>query len=434
MNKFSVFQIIILVAFGFAGVLAVLIFSGFLPGYKNQGGGGPKTQVSMWGALPEKKVKPVISEINGDDNNSFKINYFEKNPSSYKNDIVNALASGRGPDFMVMTQDMVLENKDRIFLIPFTSYPERSFKDDFINLAELFIGGGGIVGVPLLVDPLVLYWNKDLFASAGISRPPQYWDEEFLEDIKKLTVINEAGNITQSGIALGEFTNIRSAKDILSMLILQSGNPIIKNGAPDVVLGEGGAAEAAVKFFNEFSNPNKRAYSWNKSLPVSDEMFIKGALGMYLGYASEAESVKGRNPHLNFDVAAPPQIKNGKIKATFGKTRALAILKNSPNKAAAFAAIMALTAKDASKMFSENVNMGPARRDVLSEKTSDPALSLVYKMSVMSRAWLEPGAEEVFQIFKDMIESSSSGSASASEAVKLAKNRLEKLLDGVLEK
>lgn len=436
MKNFSLFQIIIMVIFGIAGILAVLIFGGFLPGYKNQGGGGPKTEVLMWGALPGKKVGPIISQINENRDISFKINYSEKSPSSYKNDLINALASGKGPDFMVMTQDMILENKDRIFLIPFASYPEENFKNDFINLAELFIdkNGGGVAGVPLLVDPLVLYWNKDLFSSSGISRPPQYWDKEFLEDVKNLTVINSAGNIVQAGIALGEFTNIKNAKDILSMLILQSGNPIIDKDALEVVLGEGGAAEAAVKFFNEFSNPNKQIYSWNKALPMSIDMFVGGAMGMYLGYAGEAESVKSRNPHLNFDIAAAPQIKDGKIKTTFGKARSLAILKNSPNKQAAFAAILALTGKDASKALSENVNMGSARRDVLSDGTNNPALSLVYKMSVMSRAWLEPDAEEVFKIFKDMVESSASGRMSVAEAVKLANDRLEKLLDEVLEK
>lgn len=162
-------------------------------------------------------------------------------------------------------------------------------------------------------------------------------------------------------------------------------------------------------------------------------MFVKGALGMYLGYASEAESIKSRNPHLNFDIAAAPQIKDGKIKATFGKTHSLAILKNSPNKQAAFAAILALTSKDTSKAFSESVNMGSARRDVLSENPSSPDLSLIYKMSVMSRAWLEPDAEEVFKIFKDMVESSASGGMSVTKAVKLAKDRLEKLLKEVLE-
>lgn len=438
MKNFSLFQVIIIAIFGFAGIIAVLVFSGFLPGYNGGGDNVVKTTVVMWGALPEKKIKPIISLVNEDKSAPFKINYFEKNPASYENELVNALASGKGPDFLIITQDMVLKNKDRIFFIPFTSYPERNFKDDFINLAELLIdapaaAGGGVIGIPLLVNPLVLYWNKDLFSSAGISRPPQYWDEEFLEDIEELTIINEAKNITQAGIALGEFTNIRNAKDILSMLILQSGNPIIKSDVLDVVLDEGGSAAAdAVKFFNEFSNPSKRIYSWNKSLPASDSMFIKNSLGMYFDYASETGNTRARNPHLSFDIAEPPQMKDGKIKATFGKMYSLAILKNSPNKAAAFAAIMALAGKDASKTLSESVNMGSARRDVLSGKAPTSELALIYKTAVMSRAWLEPDAEEVYVIFKDMIEFSASGRVSVSEAVKLAKNRFEKLLNDVL--
>ena len=434
MKNFSLFQIIIMVVFGFAAVLAVLMFSGFLPGYNNTGSGGvPKTAVSMWGALPDKKIKPVISRLNDDENTPFKINYFEKNAASYENELVNALASGKGPDFIIITQDLVLKNKDRIFLIPFVSYQERNFKDDFINMAEMLIDekNGGVIGVPLLIDPLILYWNKDLFASAGISRPPRYWDEEFLEDVRKLTEVNEAGNIIQAGIALGEFANIMSAKDILSALILQLGNPIIDSSAMKVVFG-GKTAESAVNFFSEFSNPDKRNYSWNKSLPASNDMFVKGGLGMYLGYSSEAQSIKDGNPHLNFDLAELPQIKNGKINATFGRMYSLAILKNSPNKAAAFAAILALTGRDASKALSESVNMGPARRDVLGEKSLDPNMSLIYKMSVMSRAWLEPDALQVYGIFKDMVESSASGAARVSEAVQLANRRLEKLLDNVL--
>ena len=37
MNKITPFQIILLVAFGVVAIVAVLIFSGVLPGYKNQG-------------------------------------------------------------------------------------------------------------------------------------------------------------------------------------------------------------------------------------------------------------------------------------------------------------------------------------------------------------------------------------------------------------
>ena len=55
----------------------------------------------------------------------------------------------------------------------------------------------------------------------------QNWSE-FAEAVETFTEKNEASNITQAGTALGELNNIKNGKDILSMLIIQSGNPIMK--------------------------------------------------------------------------------------------------------------------------------------------------------------------------------------------------------------
>ena len=93
---------------------------------------------------------------------------------------------------------MVLKNKDKISPIPFAYYPERDFRDNFVDISNLFIDqkNGGLAAFPFLIDPMVMYWNKDLFSSAGISQPPQNW-EDFSEDVKTFTEKNEAGNITQ---------------------------------------------------------------------------------------------------------------------------------------------------------------------------------------------------------------------------------------------
>src|SRR3972149_7587935 len=310
MNKITPFQIILLAGFGFIAVIAVLIFSGILPGYKNQGTQkGPAIPVSLWGTLPRSQINGVITAINKE-NKSYKIIYAEYPASSYEENVINALASSKGPDFWIISQDMILKNKDKISVIPFAYYPERNFRDDFIDISSLFLDAktGGLTAFPFLINPMVMYWNKDLFSSSGISQPPQDWDE-FAEDVKIFTEKNEAGNITQSGTALGELSNIKNGKDILSMLIIQSGNPIVKTdnrGNLKVALDEkndSGKSPAAssVKFFNDFSDPNKNVYSWNKALSTADAMFAKGALAMYFGYASELPEIKARNPHLNFD-------------------------------------------------------------------------------------------------------------------------------------
>src|SRR3989344_7101432 len=110
MNKITPFQIILMAAFGFIAVIAVLIFSGVLPGYKNQGTQkGPAVSVSLWGTLPSKQINGVVSAINKE-NKSYRIIYTEYPDSSYENEVINALASGNGPDFWLISQEMVLKN------------------------------------------------------------------------------------------------------------------------------------------------------------------------------------------------------------------------------------------------------------------------------------------------------------------------------------
>ncbi|KKT20854.1 MAG: Extracellular solute-binding protein, family 1 [Parcubacteria group bacterium GW2011_GWB1_43_8] len=445
MNKITPFQIILLAGFGFIAVIAVLIFSGILPGYKSERAQrGPVVSVSLWGTLPGKQINGVISAINKE-NKSYKIIYAEYPASSYEENVVNALASGKGPDFWIISQDMVLKNKDKISLIPFAYYPERNFRDDFIDISNLFIDreNDGLTAFPFLINPMVMYWNKDLFSSAGISQPPQNWDE-FAEDVKIFTEKNEVGNITQSGTALGELSNIRNGKDILSMLIIQSGNPIMKTdsrGNLKVALDEEDAsgkspAVISVKFFNDFSDPNKNVYSWNKALSGADTMFAKGALAMYFGYASELPEIKAKNPHLNFDIAEVPQIKDDKTKTTFAKIYGLAVMKNSPQakKQAALNSILFMASNRVSKDFSVATGLASPRRDLLSEKTTDAYYGLINKAAVMAKAWLEPDGDEVRRIFKDMVESVSSGSTSVGDSVRLAKNRLDQELRKYAEK
>lgn len=431
----SKFQIIIIAVCVIAVLVAVLIFAGVLPGFK-KGAGGKAIEISMWGIFPEGKIRTLISDFNEENRDFFKINYSEKTPLNYENEVVNALAAGVGPNVWIITQDLVLKNKDKVYPIPFTSYKERDYRDNFIDSAGLFIDAnppaGGIIGFPLAVDPIVLYWNRDLFSSNGISRPPQYWDE-FLIDVQNLVKRDQAGNITRAGASFGEFQNVKNAKEILSMLILQAGNPIVKSDTLDVVLGERGEnlldpTESTVRFFNEFSNPNKTSYSWNRALPDSDKAFIAGSLAMYFGYASELENIKVKNPHLNFDIADVPQIRDSKIKATFARMYSLVISKNSPQLQVVFSALLKLTDKDFSRDFSKAIGLGSARRDVLAEGTDEPFLSTVYKSTIMSRAWLEPDSKAVSEIFKNMVESTATGRLKISEAVMNAKNKLEELL------
>jgi ABC-type glycerol-3-phosphate transport system substrate-binding protein len=127
-------------------------------------------------------------------------------------------------------------------------------------------------------------------------------------------------------------------------------------------------------------------------------------------------------------VAVVPQIKDGPVKATFGRVYALAISKMSPNRQTALPAIYKLLAGDFNKLFADSIFLAPAGRDVLKNGNKDPILSVFYKSAVMARSWLEPDPVAVSVIFQNMIESTTTGKQTAADALNEAKEQLENLL------
>ena len=425
----SIFKVVLSSVFVFFTVVAVLVFAGGGGGGGSQAGIGG--EIIFWGSIPESQMLNIIDEIN-QNNNLYKISYVEKRKENFDIELVEALASGKGPDIFTLPNDLVVRHSDKVAIVAYTALTEREFKNTFIQEGEMYFTSEGILALPFSVDPLIMYWNRDLVSSAGLATPPATWSE-FYELVPLITTLDKASNIIQNTVALGEFNNISHAKDILAILIMQAGNPIITSGMNgwQVVLSDAfgfsvSPAESALRFYTEFSNPAKPIYSWNKAEALSLNAFTSGKLAFYFGYASEFDIIKNKNPHLNFDIALLPQAKDSQSKITFGKMEGLAISKTSPNIATAFEAIKLLTSQKVSLKISDAIGLPSTRRDILSSKNPDPYKSIFNSAALMSRAWLDPSPRETDRIFQDMIEGVSSGRYRISETILRANSEIDR--------
>jgi ABC-type glycerol-3-phosphate transport system substrate-binding protein len=432
------FQLIVLVTFSVFLVIGVLIFSGIikLPGGGGNTAPGVSGTVVIWGTLPAVYFEKPLNDFNiAHQGDSFSVRYVEKDQSTFDTNLIESLAAGVGPDLVLLPQDLLLRHASKIYPIPLQTISERDFKNIFIEEGELFFLGGNALAIPFTVDPMMLYWNRDSFSSAGFTKPPLYW-EEFFSIVPQLTTKDNSANILKSGLAFGEAGNIVNAKDILAMLIMQAGSKIISYSPErgvEVVLGQNNttgskAGEAALQFYSEFSNPVKAHYSWNRSLPTSRNMFLSGDLAMYFGYASEIGDLRARNPHLNFDVAMVPQTKGATKKTTFGRMYGLATLKSSTNLNTALYTETLLSQVDFMKNIPQYSYLPPTRRDLLTTRPSDPYLSIFYDAAIISAAWLDPSPKETNSIFATMINNVVSGRFRPQEAVSDTASQLEKLI------
>jgi ABC-type glycerol-3-phosphate transport system substrate-binding protein len=377
-------------------------------------------------------MNPILDDVNAN-NQAIKIVYVQKNLATFDADLVEALAASAGPDMFFLPAESILRQSDKIFRIPYASYPVENFRNAFIQEGEIYLGQSGILGLPLTVDPIVMYYNRDLFQSAGIAAPPATW-EELQKDAPLLTVKDKSSNILKSAVAFGSYGNVTHAKELLSMLFLQIGDPIVskdQNGVLEAVLdqpGTLGTPDKVLGFYNNFSNTVSSVYSWNRSLPASRDAFIGGNLAMYFGYASEVFDIQNRNPNLNFDVAMIPQAKGSSLKITYGKMNALAISKSAKNLNGAFTAAFLMSGPGFSGPLSTAINLPPVRRDLLAAKPAGQFGQIFYNSALIARSWLDPSADDSDNYLKTMVEDTVSGRNDISSALSKASAQINLLL------
>lgn len=427
MRSLSVFQIILLSAFGALAISGMLIFA--LVVSSNTGNAvGP---ITIWGTLEPNAFAVVLRQATETDGRLSQVTYVQKDAATYEEELTEALASGAGPDIFLLRQDYVMRNKGKVVPVPYTFLSEEKFKDTFVEAANPYLATEGVLGIPLFIDPMILYWNRDVLAASGFAKPPQYW-EEMAEFSQKVTKRGDAGGITRSAIALGEYANVDYAKDILTLLIQQAGGTITSfDGTgrlvPSLTLRTAGqpsqSAESALRFYTEFADPSKMHFSWSRALPSSRAEFAAGDLALYLGYSSEATLLARMNPNLNYAGAAIPQSKVASRSMDAARVYALSVSRTSRNPQGAMTIAALIADTSVARALSVASGIPSARRDVLAEKLEGEN-ELFESQALIGRAWVDPDPQKTDAVFRAMIEGVTTGSSRLQEAVGRANQEL----------
>ncbi len=411
--KSSTFQIIIIVVFSLFVALGMIVLY-----WTNKGGSGEKiTTVYLWGPVSSVTMNGFLESLQLD-KQGLNVVYEEKPADSFDEKFVEALASGIGPDAIVLPEESIYRHFDKITPIPYQTFTERNFKDSYLTGAEVYLNPKGVIGIPFSIDPLIMYWNRDMFASKGIANSPKYWDE-FLALSSKLTEKKGASGLTKSAVALGEFSNISNAKEIISAMSMQAGNYFTGiNSEGDLTLNlDKEKFLDVLDFYSQFANPLKKVFSWSRSLPNSRTVFSRGDLGVYFGFFSEKNDIFGSNSNFDFDYGYLPQVRNGDNRVTYSNMLAISVLKQSRNPSATMKLAFLVGSKEAVKIWGDLTGLPPIRRDLYSEKPTDSFGIIGYDSALIGRGWLDPNGKKTREVFRDTVESISSGWQTSTEAV-----------------
>lgn len=424
------FQIIIIVVFIILAILGVLVFSGAIPIGNDKTKGGQGT-VTLWGTVKSGLVLSLLEDFNKA-NTGFTVKYVEKSKDTFDQDLLEALAAGTGPDIFFLPDSLTFHYANKIFPIPYQSYPLATFKKVFVGAGEVFLAPKGILAFPIAVDPLVMYYNRSILDANSIVSPPVFWDE-FSKVVSLLTKKDDTNKIIKSATALGHFSNVTHAKDILVALFMQAGSSVVttRNGnfisALNVPTFQYNLA-SVLDFYTSFADPKKDVYSWNKSFPDSRDAFSSEDLAFYFGYESELASLINKNPNQNFLPAPFPQIRNANFKLTGAHVTGIAVLSSSKNLNAAFSAANLLTSGESASKFATILGVAPARRDLLAVKQADVYSPTFYDSALFARSWLDPSFAGTDDIFRGMIDGVLSNNTTSRDAIEDANSKLGLLL------
>ena len=400
----------------FIGLFAVLGIAGIfvLSNYKNNESPEERKygeSIVIWGTFDRSIIELTLQELKNVDKAFEVVSYTQFDARTFENDLVNALAEGKSPDLVMIPQSMLVAQRAKLLAIPYENLPVRTFKDTYIDGAEIFMMSDGVYGIPFAVDPLVMYWNRDIFTSSGLAAPPKTWEALVAQTTNAITRTNDRREITQSAVALGEYSNITHAKDILAMLFLQAGSSMVteQNKEYKVTFNVSqanslGTGDAVLSFYTQFSLPSRDLYSWNRSKASDRTEFLGGTLALYFGKGSEYGSLARENPNLNFDIAPVPQGSDATILRTYGDFYAFAIPRGSKNKDYAYIFARDMSTGKGGTELATKLNFVPVLRSVLGEGTGDPVASVRYNAALIARAWLDPKPQETERLFGRMVD------------------------------
>ncbi len=259
-----------------------------------------KVNLTYWGLWEDSRVmQGVISDFERL-NPNISIKYTKEDINSYRDRLAARIANGTGPDLFRFHNSWYPMLSSALSPLPENVISKKDFTSDYPKVVQTdLIKNGAIYGLPLEIDSLSLYINKDLFQAAG-QKIPTTW-EEFRTASKALTVKDETGKIKTAGASLGTYGNVSHAPDILSLLFVQNGADIksLTNSQTQVV--------DALKFYTSFSSDNASKV-WDSSLDPSTLAFSKGTLAMYFGYSWDFFTIKAAAPSLSFSIVPVPQL------------------------------------------------------------------------------------------------------------------------------
>jgi multiple sugar transport system substrate-binding protein len=299
-----------------------------------------KTRIRLgtWAAVEEAtELQGVLDKVNAEATD-FEI-VSEPQPSNYYTKLQTTIAGGTAPDLFWLSQENVagyaslgaaLDITDRLEADDAPAADLSDYIEPILRTAQY---DGKTYGLPWISQPVMLYYNPELFEAAGVAEPDESWDwEMFKQAAEQLT-----------DPAAGVYGTSFNGWPPPAMFIWQNGGEIITEDLSECPIDTPEAIEA-VQFYADI------VYNETYAVPEAtiteqgfSEMVKAGKVAMFYGGATDdLDYAAKKNPaNAVLRMALVPSGPQGRT--TFAWTASTVVNADTENPDVAYQALVALT-------------------------------------------------------------------------------------------
>ena len=382
-------------------------------------GAGGKEVVVFWQFFPAEQIGPVLEEFRKQ-NPDVEVRMEQLTWQSGLEKITAATAAGNVPDLCELGSTWFPRFAAQGALVDWTDSTAAMAKD--MMLSDMTRVKGRSYGLPWAVGTRALFWNKTLFARAGLdtSRAPESWDE-LLAAAKKINKLG--GGVAGYGANAGE-----------RYVLFKKFMPYAWGNGGQLLTDDGTASA--------FNSPeNVQALEFYLALAKAgrvdrqdqlDEAFMQGKLGAQISGAWLFRKIPKQAPDLAYGVALVPHpVGDRGTHASFAGGEILCSFKASKNPSGALRLARFLASRDAALMLARaNQSVQPAARGAATdayyqERPKERILLDQLALAVPTPnhpAWLD-----MESAIEDEVEKALYGKTTAAQAIQAASDRIDAL-------
>jgi multiple sugar transport system substrate-binding protein len=300
------------------------------------------TLVTWAGADESKELQGVIDKVNAAATD-FQIVH-QPNPADYYTKIQTMIAGNTAPDLMWLSQEYVANYADNGAIMDITSQiaqlsdmPAAKLDDYYPGSIAVAQYAGKLYGLPWIAQPVMLYYNPDMFQKAGINPPDESWTwDTFKDAAKKLTLKDASGNVTQYGTSFSGWPPIH-------MFIWQAGGEVIASDLKSSPIDSPEAVQGEQFYADLIYNPDYAVPEEVIKEQGFGEMVKAGKVAMFFGGAADDLDYAYQKDPKNAKLMMALVPKGPKDRTTFAWTAITAVSTQTKNPDLAVKAMVALT-------------------------------------------------------------------------------------------